>query len=131
MNEKSSDDVLLKTFNDEHPLNDNFKILSAILVAEKIELCETEFIKDLYYTDNIYIASFLKCKGFELVAIQRTEDKRTGRLFSHFWFIGKTEVKFFVMSYHNNSIKENVNASSFVTALSAIKKILNIGKMID
>jgi len=108
----------------KHPKNDNFEVLNTMLVDPEhvVEL------KDCFYTDNIYISAYLKAKGFVLVCIQKSQDKRTTRLFSHFWFDGIQDIKKEILAYHNNR-DNNINASDFVSALQSIKKILNMGKL--
>lgn len=113
-------DSLLK-----HPKEDSFEILTTICVDLDIE---SDDLNDCYYTDNIYIAAFLKARGLGLVAIHRCKDKKNYRTFSHFWFKEVQKIKPFILSYHNDIINPNINASGFVSALQSIKKILNVSR---
>ena len=102
----------------------NLEVLSVILIESSFDI---NGLKDCYYTNNIYIAAFLKTKGYELVVIQKCKDTKSERLFTHFWFDDKEGVKPDVISYWNDP-RENVSASQFVVSLQAIKRILNLAK---
>ena len=109
----------------KHPKEDRFEILTTICVDLNMESGD---LGKCYYTENIYIAAFLKAMDLRLVAIHRCREKQDNRTFTHFWFENADEVKPYIMSYHNDTKNNNVNASGMVTALQAIKKILNVGR---
>jgi len=111
-----------------HPKNDNLEILSSLMVEPKAIDID---LKDCYYTDNIYIASYLKVKDCKLMMIYRCQDISNQRMVTHFWFIhpdGNEPIKQATLNYYNDVLSYNINANSFVASLQSIKKLLNIGK---
>lgn len=112
-----------------HLKSKNFEIIDAIIPEDNTISKDVE-VEDLYYIDNIYVAAYLKCREFSLVAIQKCKDKRSDKVFNHFWFVNKNEIKPVVISYYNDTLRDNVNVNKFVAHLQSIKKILNVGKVI-
>jgi len=112
----------------KHPKNDNLDVETSIIIDSEKSFDDVDF-DDAYFTDNIYVASYLKAEGKNLVLIMKCADSRNNRTFFHFWFEDRANVKPFVIGYHNNRHKHNVNASSFVSELQSIKKMINLGKV--
>ena len=112
----------------KHPKKDNLTVQSTLFVDQKYNDSD---LKDFFYTDNIYIASFLKVKGCKLIVIHRCVDDISQRRITHFWFVhedGNMMIKQTMLNYYNDVLNNNVNANTFVASLQSIKKLLNIEK---